>query len=179
MLIKLTQLNHFLQRNISSCPQIVKEACYKTMVRPILEYSSTVWSPHTEKNINLIESVQRRAARFVTNTYDRMSSVTSLLHGLGWPSLKQRREIAKAIMLYKILHNRVAVPFSYYSTPISVHTRGHPQRFQQVSAHVNSYLYSYFPSTIKIWNSLPAEVIQASSVEEFKRLIRTHYSCTN
>ena len=53
---------------------MVKEVCYKSMVRPILEYSSTVWSPYTDKNIiNLIESVQRRAARFVTNTYDRMS----------------------------------------------------------------------------------------------------------
>ena len=34
--------NRFLRRNLFSCPQDVKEAAYKIMVRPILEYGSTV-----------------------------------------------------------------------------------------------------------------------------------------
>ena len=41
----------FLQRNIKSCPPKVKDICYKIMVRPIMEYACTVWSPHTRKNI--------------------------------------------------------------------------------------------------------------------------------
>ena len=85
------------------------------MIRPILEYASTVWSPYTKKNILVIEAVQRRAARFVTNTYNRTSSVTAMLFRLGWPSLEQCREIAKTIMMYKILHNMVAVPFNKYT----------------------------------------------------------------
>ena len=32
----------FLRRNLFSCPKDVKEAAYKSMVRPILEYGSTV-----------------------------------------------------------------------------------------------------------------------------------------
>ena len=36
----------FLRRNLFSCPQDVKEAAYKTLRRPILEYGSTVWDPH-------------------------------------------------------------------------------------------------------------------------------------
>ena len=32
--------------HLFSCPQDVKEAAYKSMVRPILEYGSTVWDPH-------------------------------------------------------------------------------------------------------------------------------------
>ena len=36
----------FMRRNLFSCPQDVKEAAYKSMVRPILEYGSTVWDPH-------------------------------------------------------------------------------------------------------------------------------------
>ena len=96
---------------------MVKVACYKSMIRQILEYASTVWSPYTKKNILMIEAVQRRAARFVTNTYNRTSSVTAMLFRLGWPSLEQRREIAKTIMMYKILHNMVAVPFDKYRAP--------------------------------------------------------------
>ena len=37
-----------LRRNLYSCPQDVKEAAYKTMVRPILEYGSSVWDPYTQ-----------------------------------------------------------------------------------------------------------------------------------
>ena len=33
----------FLRRNLYSCPQEVKEAAYKGLVRPVLDYSSSVW----------------------------------------------------------------------------------------------------------------------------------------
>ena len=36
-----------LKRNLYFCLQDVKEAAYKTMVRPILEYGSSVWDPYT------------------------------------------------------------------------------------------------------------------------------------
>jgi len=35
----------------------------KAMIKPILDYTATVWSPHTQKDINAIE--KRQAARFV------------------------------------------------------------------------------------------------------------------
>ena len=35
----------FLRRTLFSCPQNVKEAAYKGMVRPILQYGSSVWDP--------------------------------------------------------------------------------------------------------------------------------------
>ena len=90
----------------------------------------------------MIEAVQRRAARFVTNTYNQTSSVTAMLFRLSWPSLEQRREIAKTTMMYKILHNMVAVPFDKYRAPITTYiaTRGHSQRFHQVAAHARECL---------------------------------------
>ena len=48
----------FLQRNLSQCQQSVKSACYNTYVRPILEYASSIWSPHLLCDINRIEMVQ-------------------------------------------------------------------------------------------------------------------------
>ena len=58
----------FLRRNLFSCPQDGKEAAYKSMVRPILEYGSTVWDPHCNGLNDELENVQKRAARFVTRT---------------------------------------------------------------------------------------------------------------
>ena len=78
-----------------------------------------------------------------------------MLLRLGWPSLKQHREIAKVIMMYKILHNKVAISFDQCRAPITIFTRGHSQRFQQVAAHVNVYLHSFFPSAIKYGTAYP------------------------
>ena len=60
----------FPRRNLFSCPQDVKEAAYKSLVRPILEYGSTVWDPHCDGQNDELENVQKRAAtcRFVTET---------------------------------------------------------------------------------------------------------------
>ncbi len=41
----------FLQRNTSCCPRKIKANCYTTFVHPSLEYASSVWSSHTQKNI--------------------------------------------------------------------------------------------------------------------------------
>ena len=49
----------FLQRNLISCPAQVKINCYKTFVRPIMDYCSTVCSPYTLCNINKFEAIQR------------------------------------------------------------------------------------------------------------------------
>ena len=37
------------RRTLFSCPQNVNEAAYKSMVRPILDYGSSICDPHTDK----------------------------------------------------------------------------------------------------------------------------------
>ena len=37
----------FLHRNIRTCPRKTKHLAYTTLVRPILEYASIIWDPHT------------------------------------------------------------------------------------------------------------------------------------
>ena len=73
----------FVKRNVSTTNQSVEELAYKTLVRPQVEYASTVWSPYTKQNIQKIEMVQRRAARWVSNSYSSYDSVSAMLSNLG------------------------------------------------------------------------------------------------
>ena len=78
----------FLRRTLFSFPKNVKEAAYKGMVRPILEYGSLVWDPHTDKLQEELEKVQNRAARFSTRNYVyETGSMTGILGQLKWESL--------------------------------------------------------------------------------------------
>ena len=49
----------FLSRNIGRCPTGIKAQCYSTLVRPTIEYASSVWSPAKKGSINRIEAGQR------------------------------------------------------------------------------------------------------------------------
>ena len=92
----------FLRRNLKIGNKKTKETAYKAFVRPILEYSATVWDPHTANDIKTIETVQRRAARWVTNRHHQTSCVNSIIDSLAWPTLQQRRKTARLEMFFQM-----------------------------------------------------------------------------
>ena len=86
---KASRVLNFLKCNLSSCSQNVKASAYTTIVRPILEYASIIWDPHQQVDINSLEKIQRRSARWVCNDYSTYNSVTAMLQSLDWANLKR------------------------------------------------------------------------------------------
>ena len=61
-----------------------------------------VWDPHLAKDINKLENIQRRSARFVKgDDYRTTSSVTQMLQELGWQDLHSRCRDLRLALLYK------------------------------------------------------------------------------
>ena len=79
---------NFVQRNIKTRNQKVRETAYSTLVRPQLEYAAPVWDPHTKEKVLQLEKVQRRAARWTSSNYDYGSSTTANVNNLGWRTLE-------------------------------------------------------------------------------------------
>jgi len=157
---KATQSLNFLRRNFSCCPLTIREQCYKTLVRPQLEYASSVWDNPVKRNVNKIEAVQRSAARFACRDHKHTSSVTAMLQKLQWDSLQERRAHSRVIMLYRIRNGLVAIPASTYLQPVTSHTRGSETRYRQIQCNTNVYSYTFFPTAICLWNTLPVDVCQ-------------------
>jgi len=76
--VKATRALNFIKRNLCKCTQSTKTKAYISMVHPILEYCSSVWDLHLAKDINELEKVQRRAARWTVSDYSWSSSVTTI-----------------------------------------------------------------------------------------------------
>ena len=161
----------FLRRNFRRCTPSVKATTYKTMVRPILEYASTVWDP-AEGNTGdagLLERVQRRAARYVFNSYtDRTPGcVTNMLEKLEWEPLSVRRHNNRLIMLYRFLNiSEIDNSLDFLKRSDS-RTRGRDRLKQDHSKHP-ALFNSFFPRTIREWNKLPTSLSGAPSLEFFK-----------
>ena len=88
----------------------LKSGANKTLERPQLENASTVWYPHTTKDINKVEAVQRRAAKWATREDRYTSSVTAMLKDLNWRPLDQHRIDSQLLMMYKVTYDLVAIP---------------------------------------------------------------------
>ena len=140
----------FLRRNLKGCPSKLKEIAYFSMVRSLLEYSCPVWDPYRQGDIDKLNKIQRAAARFVTNNYQRKSSVTALIQDLGWTDLLTRRKNYRLTSLYKILNGLIAVPVS--------------DRRANTTLGQNYFLYKTIPD----WNHLPPAAIESRSIAAFK-----------
>ena len=55
----------FVRRTLKIGNKRTKETAYKALVRPLLEYASTVWDPYTAQEVNALEKVQRRAVKIM------------------------------------------------------------------------------------------------------------------
>lgn len=165
---KATKNLNFIRRNIYMCSSESKALAYTSLVRPILEYASSAWDPYTIKNINLLESVQKRAARFVKHTYSQYSSASKIVQDLGWETLECRRRIARLSNFYKAFH---------LISPISLSHLNHPSRglryafdtsFKTLQTSTDVYKYSFIPRTINDWNALPPSLHRAPSMNSFR-----------
>ena len=140
------------RRNLFSCPQDVKESAYKTLVRPILEYRSTVWDPHCNGLNDEFENVQKRAARFVTrnNRYSyETGSMTGILEELKWETLQKRRKDNMLILIYIGLKGKARIPTDDLIPKNRRCRNQHSRVFQLPSASKDSYKKSFFQQTIR------------------------------
>ena len=56
-------LGHDLFDATKDCTKPVKSAAYTSMVRPTMEYASSVWDPTNRKKIGNLEKVQKKSSK--------------------------------------------------------------------------------------------------------------------
>ena len=167
-----------LLRSISHKVPSVLTPLFKALVRPILEYGNAVWSPHKRKHIDLLEGVQRSFTKRIFGMRDL--DYTQRLERLGLPSLEFRRVRGDLIETYKLLQN-VYDPLStkgLINVNAECNTRGHNFKLLKNSPNLNTYKYFFTNRVTNLWNQLPSDVVNASSVNCFKnkidRLLQTY-----
>ena len=181
-----------LRRNLRFCPETCRKTAYTSLIRSLLEYSSTVWDPHVQKEID-----KRELRRYPTQS--------SQIHRLTLPIQKlrlchsyasgarstftARKKTTKPAYLPLQDHRRTS---SWYrsaeisnSSPqqkidrptrsenqvqknaVQQFARNHQRCFHIQHASTPVFKNNFFPRTIGEWNNLDSSVVSARTVGEF------------
>ena len=134
-----------------------------------MEYATAVWDPYRQEQIDSIEVVQRRAARFIKRDYKRTSSVTEMLQSLDLDLLEDRRKAHRLNIFYLAVNNSIALPIPDYFSPKQRFTRSFSNdSFIQANCNHDYYFYSFYPRAIRDWNSLPSGIRTSVNFSSFK-----------
>ena len=179
---KATRCLNRLRRVMYGCTQEAKVIAYKALVRPYLEYACAVWAPYTAHDIDLLESVQNRAARWIKSFWDPSAlkwskSSATCIEELRWPSLKVRRDYLSIWSLYSILHKTTAIDFSKYFRFNTLATRSHSLTLNLMSSTINAFRHSFFVATPLLWNSIPFNILSQPAAAIFKYKLKHFLFC--
>lgn len=174
---KASQTLGYLRRNLRKAPSDVRKLAYLTFVRPQLEFASPIWSPFQNYLTTMLESVQNRAARFISGTFDRHASVTKIKLDTSLPPLEKRRSIALLCLFHKYVHNSRLSPLPLV-TPVRMSRRLHNQfSFSRIYGNTRAFNSSALPRAISMWNDLPDTIASITDSTRFREHVSRHFSC--
>ena len=117
-----------------------------------------------------VEKIQRRATKLIPGLRDLR--YVERLKECGLTTLETRRLRGDQIEVFKILNGYENIDCNFcFEIKESKITRGHNFTLLKKQSRLDVRKFSFSQSTINVWNKLPAEGVQASSVNMFKNRI--------
>ena len=145
---------------------------YKSLIRPILEYNSAVWSPNLKKHKEKIETVQRKATKIVPSLMHLPYS--ERLRHLGLPTLEYRRDREDLIQTFKILSEENNPLSHFFIIERTQRLRGHSKKIKKTEHYKSCLRQNFFSQrVINNWNALSQETVNASSLNTFKTCLNS------
>ena len=153
---------------------------YKTFVRPKLEFGVAAWSPWNESDIQVLENVQKRLIRLLSDV--RGASYEEKVQDAGLSILKERRERGDMIEVFKTLRHKNNVDAKLWFSIVGEEARplrsntlvgeeGERRRenvLEVERCNLEVRKNFFVVRAAKKWNELPDNVKKATSTNNFK-----------
>ena len=111
------------------------------------------------------------------------ASAASLNSKLNLSTLSSRRAYFKELYVYKFLNGHLYCPPDHFiwrpNVKVRVYLTIYPKQLLQPFAKTSAFSSSYLASSVKLWNSLPAEFVLNPSISLFKSSVKSFISLLN
>ena len=139
-------------------------------IRPLIDYCSCLWNVGYLEDIHRLESLLRRWTREIEGLAG-LDYVTRL-KTIGLYSIQGRLLRADIIKIWKSFNANVDVGISdMFEMARDVGTRGHSLKMSIPVCRSEMLRRSFAVRRVALWNSLPPNIVGASSINTFKRLL--------
>jgi hypothetical protein len=139
---------------------------YKSIVRPSLDYCVQAWRPHLKKDIDVLERVQKRATKMITEC--RGKDYEKRLEYVNLTTLEMRRERADMLEVYKIMNGMEGLEEKDFFMRDLNGRRGHSFKLYKKRVNLDIAKYSFGNRVCSSWNSLTEDIVTSQSINIFK-----------
>ena len=171
---------HFHLRNISRIRPFLSEKATEQLVHAFitskLDMGNSLLFGLPEYQINRLQKIQNHAARLVTKTPGNMH-ITPVLKHLHWLPIRQRIEYKLLLHVYRALSGQGPSNMSdLVQQYIPARSLRSAAQLQLVvpRTHSASGDRAFSCAAPRLWNSLPIGVRRSTSLQRFKRRLKTY-----
>ncbi|XP_068896501.1 uncharacterized protein [Tenebrio molitor] len=164
---RANKIVYLLSKTFTKTTLAVTAKLIKSYVRPVLEFGHGVWAPNLKRDIDLLESVQRRATPvpFGRNRpeYSERISLMNL------PLLSDRRKRGDVILVHQALTGDKNSSINHlFPLNDGGRTRGHDLKLAKDNFRTSARQNFLTNRVFDVWNSLPVEVVTSKTPLGFK-----------
>ena len=136
-----------------------------------IDYGVSLWSPYRQKDIAIVENIQRRFTKMITGLFKH--SYEERLQILGLRTLHERRRRIDLTQAFKIMTGADKVQGQLFTKVSDSHTKTTRQATREnlvvTKPHLDIRKYFFSCRVVKDWNCLPHSLQQAHNVPALKR----------
>ena len=148
---------------VRKCFQYIDEFTLKTLylsyLRPIIEYGSALWAPHSKSEIDNLQSLQDKALTLCRNN-------------IALENLEDRRVRNDLTWYFSVLHNFTKLDATnLFNVNMRNNHGGDKLSLNTPIIQTSVFKYALPQRRILQWNALPNNIVCSNSVREFKRLL--------
>jgi len=165
---KASQAYGALSRARHHLSESARANVYRSVIRPIMEYSSPVWASAPDYALNALDRIQKYSQR--------------LFPSIPMDSLAHRRLVSDMAVFHACIHRFVPSALQALTPPAAVYqcstrlaSQAHSLSVASPASKTTRHSKSYFARCSATWNSLPSHIAEAADPKNFKRLLHRHF----
>jgi ribonucleases P/MRP protein subunit RPP40 len=145
---------------------------YKQFVRPHLEFSSSVWSPWSLADVQMLEDVQKKAVNMISGLVSR--SYEDRLAELNLWTLEKRREMLDMVQVHKIVNRvgNVKCGLKFVrdrSNYLPTRNQSDPLNLVKSRCNLDVRRHFFCERVVDSWNRIPTHIKHTADIKKFKQ----------
>ena len=148
---------------------------YCSLFHPYLSYCNEIWGNTYTSNVKCLFTLQKKAIRLICNA-DRLAHTNAMFKDMSILKLSEFVKYKTAIVMFNIFHGTLPIQlqmrFTKYS---SVYSTRQTKSFVMVQVRTNLKAMCLSVHGVKLWNTLPDDIKNCTSVNIFKKCIKKHF----